>query len=170
MTTVKGYSEADIIRHAEQLAGSADALAHRIRELEPGPANETLGQQISRTFEANALRHRLAAEFGLAHSWYLSKTRFSIRCLARRGHHDGSDNDPSFFFDDGDMFDHSYHYRTPNRRAAAIATHFYNSSGDARRSEITSWAAAHDLAATFPEFPSWWFPGWTTLVRYQPAR
>ena len=34
-----------------------------------------------------------------------------------------------------------------------------------------AWAAAQGLRASFPDdFPSWWFPGWTTLVLYEPGR
>jgi hypothetical protein len=63
--------------------------------------------------------------------------------------------------------DHGYFYRADDGRPAALAVHLY----DAEPEKVTTWAAEHGLQATFPtDFPSWWYPGWTTLVVYQRAK
>ena len=63
-----------------------------------------------------------------------------------------------------DQFDHPYYYRR-GRHAAAIAAHLYGWPHVRERCEAT--ARQHGLVLEVPDFPSWWFPGQTTLVVYR---
>jgi hypothetical protein len=112
------------------------------------------------------LQQRLAVDFGRMHGWRLSDQPFTAETLARGGVHDGSSErryDPTFC-------DHPYWYRS-SRHARAIAAHLYDIDiGRAvRRAEIPTWAEEHGLRASFPDYPSWWYPGRTTLVLYEPV-
>jgi hypothetical protein len=46
-----------------------------------------------------------------------------------------------------------------------VVAHPYDAD-DAVRAEMQAWAAEHGLVLSFPDFPSWWFPGWTTAVEF----
>jgi hypothetical protein len=67
-----------------------------------------------------------------------------------------------------DYLDHPFYYREPNRpwRPAAIATHLYD--WPSYRDKVADLARRFDISAEpVSDFPSWWFPGWTTLVLYR---
>jgi hypothetical protein len=104
----------------------------------------------------------LADEFGRRHGWRWTYRYFDIAAL--RGESLASD---AF----GDQFhypfgDHAFFYRFMNGWPASVACHLY----DADPPRILAWAHAHGLQASFPaDFPSWWFPGRTTLVVYWSA-
>ena len=51
-----------------------------------------------------------------------------------------------------------------NGRPVAVSAHLY-SCDEAQREAAHSWAYSRGLVATFPvDFPSWWYPGRTTLI------
>jgi hypothetical protein len=165
MTAIIYYQETDILRRAAEIIGEPDDLAQRLLALMTPIPDKGPGAEARRILEQNAIQHHLAVEFGRRHGWTLSAKDFTIQCLARRGHHDPH----GFFQGNTDALDHPYFYRAKGH-ATAIAAHLYRGAGDTREDQITAWAAAHDLAASFPtDFPSWWFPGWTRLVVYQPV-
>jgi hypothetical protein len=155
----------DILRRAAEITGDPNDLAQQLRVLLMPPPDETRNAEAQRLFEQKAIQHHLAVAFGHRHGWTLSHSEFTLRCLARRAHHDPY----GLFQGNADALDHPYFYRA-QRRAAAIAVHLYRGAGDTAEDQVTAWAASHGLAASFPtDFPSWWFPGWTRLVVYQPA-
>ena len=109
----------------------------------------------------------LARQFGQERGWNWTDRDFGTRVLARRGVHYGRRN----AWEEADLFpdsvvDHPYFYRR-NRKAAGVAAHLYDV--DYHWSAILQFAQAYGLRVTRPNFPSWWFPGWTTLVLYEPA-
>jgi hypothetical protein len=121
--------------------------------------------------EIDELNKRLAVDFGRRYGWQSSDRPFTIRTLARGGVHDSEELAGSY---DPEFCDHPHWYRS-RRHARAIAAHLYVTGSDqesavkARQGEILIWAAARGLQASFPDYPSWWYPGWTMLVLYQAA-
>ncbi len=111
----------------------------------------------------------LAAEFGRRRGWLRARHQFTPAALQFARMHSfkrwpNSDEQWPYPF-----FDHSYWYRTPDRRAAAVVVHLYNLT-DALEAQAQAWAVAHRLQVTFPvDFPSWWNPGGTRLVVYERA-
>jgi hypothetical protein len=115
----------------------------------------------------NEKRIRLATLFGEQHGWKQSKSSFSLKVLARGKVHSGRDyNDFHFQGFTLTTIDHPYFYRTPTRRAAAIAAHLYDATRPKDEIELKEWAEKIGLVATFPNFPSWWYPENTRLVVY----
>jgi hypothetical protein len=154
---------ADIARRAAEVTGSADELAERILTLMDAPPGESPAEKARRLLEHEAIQHHLAAEFGQRNGWKPG-IGFSPSMLARRAIFPRRNES---WTTTSDTIDHPYFYRA-DRRAAAIAAHLYH--GTARRQGIVAWAEHHNLTATFPtDFPSWWYPGATTLVVYEPA-
>jgi len=115
-------------------------------------------------FELICLRHALARAFGARHGLAPTSGPFSITAL-REGRKPGGWNSLQAAWD-LHLTDHPTFYRTPDRRAAAVAAHLYGLT-DETRWRCVAWAAAHRLDVAFPtDFPSWWYPGWTKLVVY----
>ena len=56
--------------------------------------------------------------------------------------------------------DHSYYFRCPDRRAAAIVTHPYHF----KETELKEFADTHALAVEVSDWPSWWYPGRTSTI------
>jgi hypothetical protein len=124
---------------------------------------EDLRAERARSTEMRSLQAGLAEEFGRLRGWRLDRVGFSLATLARNGV-SGSQHWPEEH--DHAFLDHLRFYRQ-GRRARAIVSQPYN--GAVRRDAIMTWAARRGLRASFPSFPSWWFPGETTLVVYEPA-
>jgi len=61
--------------------------------------------------------------------------------------------------------DHSERYRV-GRRPVAIIEQPYNVTDD-KICEMQDWAAHHGLIFSTPDFPSWWYPGATTLCVFE---
>jgi len=140
------------------------SLAATIAALAPPPTRESWAKADVRWAQIRSLQFQLAVEFGHRHGWLLTDKEFSLRTLARNGIcDDGTGLETAAALN---VIDHPFWYRS-NRRARALAVHLYNATG--RHSDIMAWAAFNDLRASFPDFPSWWYPGWTTLVVYEPA-
>jgi hypothetical protein len=141
-----------------ELAEELAALLARQRELYGQSGCPIVNAEIS------SVRHRLCERFAASRGWR-SGREFSLRCLSRGTIHDGrrgwasmTDRLPH------DVGDHPYYFRTLDRRAAGIAVHLYDVPKiDDRR------AASRGLRAEFPDFPSWWYPGRTTLLLWTRA-
>ena len=126
-----------------------------------------LAARLALGIEITALRRRLAQLFAEQHGWKHSHARFSTAVLARRGMWDGHGRGLETW--PYRLIDHPYFFRTPDRRAAALAAHLYGASADTRE-EAAAWAAQDHLRIVFPtDFPSWWVPGGTTMCVYLPA-
>jgi hypothetical protein len=67
-----------------------------------------------------------------------------------------------------DLFDHGYYYRL-DRCAAAIAAHVYDWAPE-KLEAAADWGAQRGLAVSIPEFPSWWYPGRTTLLLWRSSQ
>ena len=106
----------------------------------------------------NAVQSTLAEAFGTLFGWRRSPSSFSLACLARGGHHDGS-----YHVISSTLLDHPFYYRFPTRNAAAIAAHLYGwPRVEAECRQLAERERCAIRAVT--DFPSWWYPGSTTLV------
>ena len=150
-------------------AGSCWAIADRLKGLiklqesdEPPKGRRRL-DVIGIQEEIEELSHRLAVDFGRRHGWTLSDQPFTIRLLARGGVYEG------FAFSAGyaPEFCHHLSWYRAGRRAEAVTAHLYDAKD--QQGEIMTWAKDRGLQASFPDYPSWWYPGWTTLVLYEAA-
>lgn len=120
--------------------------------------------------ELAVLRHRMASDFGASRGWSYSHRGFLPSTLAGRKRTGGGA--PWYAFDSGadtwsrTSMDHPLYYRAERRVVAALGQPYL---ADGRRDEVQAWAAKRGLAVHFPDFPSWWFPGQTTLVLFTRA-
>jgi hypothetical protein len=103
---------------------------------------------------------RLALDFADSREWILARTDFGLATLARGGCW-GAES-PALVHD---TFDHPYYFRR-NRRAAAIAAHLYEGAFQANRARCEALAGRLGLTLELPDYPSWYYPGATTLVVY----
>jgi hypothetical protein len=109
------------------------------------------------------LKDRLAVEFGRRRGWQMTRSGFQPSVLARRGTRNGYRD----FADRWQFTDHTYRYKI-GRHAAGIATHPYDVD-DRFRDGARRWAEQCGIRVEFPtDFPSWWYPGRTTLVVFTP--
>lgn len=109
------------------------------------------------------LKDRLAVEFDRRHGWRMTRSLFRPSVLARRGTRNGYCD----FTDRWRFTDHTYSYKI-GHYAAGIATHPYDVD-DRFRYDARRWAEPRGLRVEFPtDFPSWWYPGRTTLVVFTP--
>jgi hypothetical protein len=70
------------------------------------------------------------------------------------------------------LFDHSYYFREAQSpyRPAAVAAHLYGNSA-AKPGDLAETATGLGLVLDWvTDFPSWWYPGWTSLALITPAR
>lgn len=104
-------------------------------------------------------RDSLIRMFAKQNGWKESRSRFSADCLARHNTHGRYVSDLPHTY-----FDHSYFFRDSDGRASAIVAHLYNCDMD----DVRKYAESVNLSVDFPDFPSWWYPGATTLVVYTP--
>ena len=112
------------------------------------------------------LQERAAQLFGESRGWKLSPSSFSFSVLAKRKVHNPHEIAP---YAPHDIADHPYYYRTADRRAAAIVAHNYNLRESERaRAKIVE-AVGPGIKVSFLGDVSWWYPGWTTLVLYEPG-
>lgn len=65
---------------------------------------------------------------------------------------------------DGYYMDHPYFYKDHEGRAAAIIAHSYDMPGIKPGAE--KFAELKGLIISYPDFPSWWYPGWTQIIQY----
>jgi hypothetical protein len=165
-------------RLVDELTGTPDELANRISTLlhalaaNPMPDNATEDEKRHARRDHNnyqrelrIIQDRLAQDFGKLHGWKLTDKEFTAKVLAEHKMHGGRDDWggdrrwPSFV-------NHPFFYRL-NRRAVAVVAHDYNMPVTLPKAQ--AWATEHGLAVTLPtDFPSWWYPGSTTLVVLTP--
>jgi len=119
------------------------------------------------------LQDQLAREFGYRHSWTLSPAWIHPGQLGRRSNRRALDERLSPCYDPS-LLDHTYYYRSatgPHRRMpAAIAGHLYRPPDP---DKLATFCMRHKLLCTIGNevpFPSWWYPGETTLVLFQPLK
>jgi hypothetical protein len=156
---------ADVRRAARSLSDDVDALVEQLDGARRAMFVDGKHGARHRTL-IRALQHKLATIYGDRHGWQLSASNFPPAVLARHGV-SARTTDPAEGWTRA-AADHPFFYRTDDRRAAAVAAHFYEAR-DQDRAAIRSWAAAHRLRVAFPtDFPSWWIPGGTTLCVYEP--
>ncbi|MGO9934983.1 MAG: hypothetical protein ACLPV8_24670 [Steroidobacteraceae bacterium] len=109
-------------------------------------------------------KNELARRFAAIRGWRVGRD-FDLRCLAQRGARPGRitrDASPGAHHHE---FDHPYFFRDASGRAVAIASHLY----DYDASECQELAERFGLTVSVVrDFPSWHFPGRTTLVLWQP--
>lgn len=117
---------------------------------------QAIRREMTRRGQHDATAKRILAErFGELHDWHLAFKPFSLDDLANRSTQSNFKGSPG---------DHPYYYRKKAKpyRASAIALHEYNW-------EQTELAAHNGLRTqTVTDFPSWWYPGRTTLVLITP--
>lgn len=126
---------------------------------------ETIAQEIADDINHNrgrffgghsATKERLADEFGRRRGWKRSKARL----------HRYRMNGASLIIGPlelGERLDHVYLYWIPETRRHAIVSHVYEHQAD--YPSDAAFAAKHNLIVDYPtDFPSWWYPGRTTLV------
>ncbi|CAK0750210.1 hypothetical protein CCP1ISM_3760002 [Azospirillaceae bacterium] len=173
-----GYEAFDVEQAARQLTGTAFELAEQLRGLirEPAPPlpdapaveqrQFPLAEQ-RRSMERRILKYRLASEFGKRHGWRLTNRDFTPMVLARGGVWDRHCGDARSHWP-REFTDHPFFYRSGNR-ASALVSHPYGMSA-AIRNAARTWADRNGLSVAFPEdFPSWWYPGDTTMVVFTRA-
>lgn len=110
------------------------------------------------------LRRQLANEFGRRNGWELSQSQFAADTLQAGRIRDTKDS--LFSLWPLDLIDHRFFYRHPDRRAAALVAHPYDVSLE-RRGLTAGVTNNFSLLVSFPDFPSWWSPGCTTLVLFE---
>lgn len=158
---VAAYRDTPLAEVVSMIAAEASARAAdlRARRRHAGLAGE-------------AMRLCLAERFGASHGWTLSQTsRFGLITLGRgkcrlQGQQLADPGNGWFLGEFRDLafaFDHPYWYRRDGR-AAAIAAHLYEFAS--RAADCAKLARRFGCGFETPDFPSWWFPGLTTLVVY----
>ena len=110
--------------------------------------------------ELDRLRTMIAAEFGRRRGWtYRQHDRVAHGDMSGRwtppdAHH---------------LVDNAYTFRHPDGSPAAVAGHVYDGDREDARRDLRRRAGRFGLVASFPtDVPSWWFPGGTTLVLFEP--
>jgi hypothetical protein len=116
--------------------------------------------------EIGKLRSLLIDIFAERNGWRASHAWFTPSMLAKRGvaYHPWRDR-PDW---SGAFIDHCHCFRTPNRRAAAFASNPYGLRWTVDHLDIRAFCERFRLSAAIPDFPSWWFPGRTTLIVFTP--
>lgn len=106
-------------------------------------------------------QNAVALEFGKSREWNLSGREFNLTCLAAgRISRSLQCSDSAEYR----LTDHHYCYRI-HRRPVAIAAHLYDYAD--KEPEIIEACARLGLIFEVPkDFPSWWYPGESTLVVY----
>jgi hypothetical protein len=125
-------------------------------------------QHCSAIDRRNAIQYRLNCDFAAARGWNPSPSPFGLRTLARGTQNNGGQR---YHYNDDNpevgqfrpQFDHP-NFFCRNRKAAAIAAHLYN--WPQVQSECQEIADHFNLSLEIPDFPSWYYPGGTTLVLY----
>jgi hypothetical protein len=156
------YTNTDVRRCAKTLSGTSEELAARLRTMLETAVPKKPGEKFAFVVERAALSYVLRERFAERHGWRYTQKGFSPKTLAYRRVSSASDFAEPWPLS---VADHAYYFRTPDRRAAAVAAHLYWSPD--RREEAEAWAREVRLRVEFPiDFPSWWFPGHTELCVY----
>jgi|ERR1019366_5478252 hypothetical protein len=165
------YHTAEMVRLMEVFKPLS--LEDRIRKISHLISKEGRMEGKDKDFcclSCKAVQELVAIEFGWRNGWKLARTPFSVIRLVPFA----LSADDLFLSDsqllDNSQFgiDHQYCYRKKNGAPVAIASHNYGlKKEEFRYSEIVE---SHGLRVQFPElYPSWYYPGQTTLVVYTRA-
>jgi hypothetical protein len=113
-----------------------------------------------------ARKRRLASEFAAEREWQLASKPFGLGALMRASAHCWVKNTVTgeTYHSQPRFFDHPYYFRK-NRRAIAIVSHLYGLNADA----LDAFTKSNGLSWETPSFPSWWYPGQTTLIVFTRA-
>lgn len=113
-----------------------------------------------------ALKKEMLAEYGHRRGWKQSRAEFTFHTLASGKQHSGgwSTYDPCAIEDSsGRLFDHASYWKK-DRYPAAILLQPYAKFED-HAYFLAQWASRVGLVVQCPpDLPSWWFPGFTTLI------
>ena len=115
----------------------------------------------------DALRSLLISEFARRHGWKIRKhDNFTTGMLAERRSRRGPLEQRYVGIG---WSDHDFFFRRLDGTPAAVAGHPYDADTPEQRAGYEAFAARAGLRVTFPmDFPSWWYPGRTTLVLFEP--
>ena len=179
-TTTLPLSEGEIAGIAKRIGELIELVGDANRAVTAAPRQEQRRKRNeARAWleECDALRDRLAVEFGSRFGWRRAKTGFWLEKLGRK---------PTRWYDTqtftGKVVDHPTCFRgadptlpaSRNRGTQLRAA----STKPSRRSCVRAlrrgdqgYAASFNLEATIvTDFPSWYWPGHTTLVLYRPRK
>jgi hypothetical protein len=99
------------------------------------------------------IKRQLAHEFGRRQGWVIAPDGYGAQHLfGKRPQYHNRDIPPHQ--------DHAIGYRK-GRAPMAIVSQPYPSGNYIE--DMRAWAASRGLVFTVPVYPSWWYPGWTTL-------
>jgi hypothetical protein len=103
----------------------------------------------------------MRARFAIKNNWIPTDKWFPVKVLEREKWRTSPQIDdwPGFLTK-------PYWFRYPDKRAAAVAAHLYDTTlAEHSAASIERWAWQHGLRAQWPkDFPSWWYPGRTQLL------
>lgn len=116
---------------------------------------------VSSATEMDNMRTSLATEFGCRQGWtYRQYDRISPGDLS--GRWTAPEDDP--------LVSNAYTFRHPDGSPAAIVGHVYGTAPNETCNVLTKRGETLALSVSFAtNFPSWWYPGRTTLVVFEPA-
>ncbi len=147
-----------------------DEIAWRERQHENWRLADDLRAHLEagRHADAGKIQVLLRRRFGEIHGWQRSPARFTVKSLACG---DRKNRLPGLAGEDADavrgrLFDHPGFWRRGGN-AAAISAHLYHWPDYEER--CRAFAAEHRLDVREVDFPSWWFPGATTLILWTGA-
>lgn len=164
--TVAGHHVSDpLARFPCMVAGLLADAMHVLGRLAP-EAGRYEGQRL--WAETNGLRDWLIDAFAARHGWRRSRAWFTPGMLAKGGvQYNPWRNEPDW---SGEFIDHSFCFRSSDGRAAAFATNPYGLGWKEDDPAIRAFCERHRLRVRIPDdFPSWWYPGRTTLIVFTAA-
>jgi len=111
----------------------------------------------TRTQEAREHRRAIREAYGARRGWICVDEPFSLRALACVS--EVAEEWPIEFTDHRSFWEKA-------GRPVAVCAHLYGCD-QTKREAARVWASRHGLRAAFPvDFPSWWYPGRTTLIEF----
>lgn len=145
----------------------AELIADIIRAQQKAPRQVPRHRLQILQDEICRLRGLLIGIFAEQNGWRHSKSWFTPSMLTRRGvSYSPWQSGPDW---SAPFIDHSYCFRTPDRRAAAFATNPYGLNWTVDHPAIRAFCELYQLGVAIPRgFPTWWYPGRTTLIVFTP--
>lgn len=105
-------------------------------------------------YMCNELRFRLAHEFGRRQGWTMRDDPYAAQHFqGKRPQYHQRDNPP--------WLDHAMGYRIGRTPMATVSQPYRQDR--AQVVAMQRWAEDRGLVFTIPDYPSWWYPGWTLL-------
>lgn len=119
-------------------------------------------------YRSDEIKLMLAEEFGRRNGWNLSKRWFSWGQLSRRSPQRTLKEESDGLPHPHEVADHRYFFRR-DKRPAALAVHLYGWPDPHCQASVADVCTKYGLVAReVTDFPSWWYPGVTHLVVYEP--